>query len=803
METLKPITFFRCRSALIATACLIMPLVGAESPDAASVGVSEVARRRLAVDEAQQLLIKGDEAYTAGRYAQAVEAYAGARELIPNAPVSAELLTAATDRYAQASVEYARGLSRKGDVAGARTAVDKVLNETVAPNHPGALAFRAQLDDPIRTNPALTAAHAQDVDAVRRLLYTAQGAYALGKFDEAKSSYQEVLRLDPTNAAARRGMEQVESAKSDYSEAAYDQSRAEMLGQVDGQWELQVPGIESAPALPESDSGISEIDSISVKNKLDRIIIPKFALDQASLEEALDFLRLRASENDTFEQDPARKGVNFTVNLGPSDSAVAARVRSLRFDLRLAQVPLSQVLKYLTDITQTTYTTDDFSVIISPTGSSSAELVTRTYRVPPDFISNMSSGGKAGAASDNPFEAAPAAKGLLAERLGAKEALSLQGVVFPQGATASYTPATNILRVVNTPLNQDYIAQIIEAMTKTEPVMISVRVTMIKTQQTRLEELGFDWLLDNFGFGGSGWVPGSSNLNLGGGTQGNGGSLGDIVLPPGVVSSQPITSGNRSGDDAISGDSVDSLLNDPSGSQSSERAPGVFGVYGKLDNANVQMLMRGLDQKKGVDVMAQPSIVTRSGQTSSISMLREFMYATEYEPPELPTSASGSSGGTMPVTPATPTAFKKQDLGIQLEVLPVADANKRFVTITLNPTFSDFDGFVNYGSPINTTQNGLLGTETVEVTQNAILMPIFSKQTLSSTLDVADGATVVIGGLMQENVQNVEDQTPVLGSIPIIGRLFQSKARKPTSTAIIFLVNVELMDPTGRRYREQ
>jgi general secretion pathway protein D len=110
---------------------------------------------------------------------------------------------------------------------------------------------------------------------------------------------------------------------------------------------------------------------------------------------------------------------------------------------------------------------------------------------------------------------------------------------------------------------------------------------------------------------------------------------------------------------------------------------------------------------------------------------------------------------------------------------------------------------VNYGSPINTTQNGLLGTETVEVTQNAILMPIFSKQTLSSTLDVADGATVVIGGLMQENVQNVEDQTPVLGSIPIIGRLFQSKARKPTSTAIIFLVNVELMDPTGRRYREQ
>jgi general secretion pathway protein D len=52
-------------------------------------------------------------------------------------------------------------------------------------------------------------------------------------------------------------------------------------------------------------------------------------------------------------------------------------------------------------------------------------------------------------------------------------------------------------------------------------------------------------------------------------------------------------------------------------------------------------------------------------------------------------------------------------------------------------------------------------------------------------------------------VQNVEDKTPILGSLPILGRLFQSKASQSTSTAIIFFVNVELMDPTGRPYRER
>ena len=54
----------------------------------------------------------------------------------------------------------------------------------------------------------------------------------------------------------------------------------------------------------------------------------------------------------------------------------------------------------------------------------------------------------------------------------------------------------------------------------------------------------------------------------------------------------------------------------------------------------------------------------------------------------------------------------------------------------------------------------------------------------------ADGTNLVIGGLIQETVQNVEDQTPIFGSIPIVGRLFQSKARQPVTTAIIFLIKV-------------
>jgi general secretion pathway protein D len=155
------------------------------------------------------------------------------------------------------------------------------------------------------------------------------------------------------------------------------------------------------------------------------------------------------------------------------------------------------------------------------------------------------------------------------------------------------------------------------------------------------------------------------------------------------------------------------------------------------------------------------------------------------------------------VTPATPTAFEKKDVGITLEVLPVADSQRRYIDVTVNPSFSEFVGFINYGSPINTQVSGLTGTRSVEVTPNRILMPVFSSEKAATQVTVADGSTIVIGGLMSESIQNVEDKVPVLGDLPWVGRLFTSKAYQPTTTAIVFMVNVELLDPTGRPYRDR
>ena len=87
--------------------------------------------------------------------------------------------------------------------------------------------------DPIRNSQPLLEEHAREIDEVRRKLYIAEGNHNLGKYDESQKTYEEVLRLDPYNKAARRGMEKVAAAKADYYRAAYDHTRAELLLEED------------------------------------------------------------------------------------------------------------------------------------------------------------------------------------------------------------------------------------------------------------------------------------------------------------------------------------------------------------------------------------------------------------------------------------------------------------------------------------------------------------------------------------------------------------------------------------------
>ncbi len=271
-----------------------------------------------------------------------------------------------------------------------------------------------------------------------------------------------------------------------------------------------------------------------------------------------------------------------------------------------------------------------------------------------------------------------------------------------------------------------------------------------------------------------------------------------------------MTAGNRSGSRAIDGNSIDALIAEAAGGGQglSAMAPAVFGIAGVFTDPQFQVMIRALSQKKGVDLLSAPSVMARSGQRAKIEVIREFIYPTEYDPPEIPNQFGGSvslgggggttAGGGFPVTPATPTAFETRNTGVTLEVDPVLGADSFTIDLNLSPEVVEFDGFINYGSPIQTSSVNALGVVTpVIVTDNRIEMPIFNTRKVTTQVTIWDGQTVALGGLIREDIQDVEDKIPFLGDLPAIGRLFRSSVELHLKRNLTIFVKAQLMDPAG------
>jgi general secretion pathway protein D len=115
----------------------------------------------------------------------------------------------------------------------------------------------------------------------------------------------------------------------------------------------------------------------------------------------------------------------------------------------------------------------------------------------------------------------------------------------------------------------------------------------------------------------------------------------------------------------------------------------------------------------------------------------------------------------------------------------------------------EFEGFINYGSPIQTTSTNFLGqTSTVILTPNVINQPIFSARKVTTSVSVWDGQTVVLGGLMREDVQKTEDRTPIIGDIPIVGRLFRTNVDQHIKRNLVIFVTARLVTPGGQPFNQ-
>jgi general secretion pathway protein D len=763
------------------------------------------------MEDARQAVEKGDKLMAEGDYEAALAQYKAALEAIPNAPATQEWRTVVQQRFCDASVALAKQRAENGRYKEARELLDGAL--AICPDHHAALTLKRQLDDPDRYPPALTPEHVQKVEIAQRALQKANSYLDLGDYDNAIKSFQDVLRTDPYNVAARRGMERVEQFKTGYYDSARDHQRARMLNMVTEGWEDKVP---AAAAVIDPNIGATLKDASGMLiAKMKMIRFPTVSFAGATIEEAVEFLRMKSRDLDN-DPDPTQRGVNIILKPGDAPSTAA-------INLDLKDVPMEEALRYVTELAGMKYKVEPYAVLVVSQTDSNTEMFNRVYKVPPDFISNSGEGGGGAApAPADPFApAGAAAAAATPARKGAKEVLTNAGVAFPDGSSAVFNPVTSELVVRNTAANLDLVETIVENLRGKAPKMIYITTKFVEVSQKNTNELGFDWLLGPFNlpgtsraFGGGGTVGNSSNGSL---TNQSGGYVDFPFLNPGAggapIGNNPISRGMRFGTAAITPDSVDGLLN--ASNAVSTVSPGVFALSGVMTDPQFQVVIRALAQKKGVDLMSAPSVTTKSGQRASVEVVREFRYPTEFDPPQIPqqiggainasVSATGaSSQGSFPVTPTTPTAFEMKPIGVRMEVDPVIGPDGYTIDLNLAPEVTEFEGFINYGSPIQTGSTDALGNPTTLVlTENRIPQPVFSTRKVQTSVSVWDGQTVAMGGLIREDVQDVEDKIPLLGDLPIIGRLFQTKAEDHFKRNLMVFVTAKLIDPAGQPIKQQ
>ena len=846
-----------------------------------SINAREAARRKAKTSEALELLQQGRTCYSQKEYVQALEKYEAAWKVLPKAPATQKLQEFLVKSIGDASIAVAMEYSRIGRYDEAEQLLLDVLERE--PNNKRARHELSLMRDPVRTNPALTPEHVKNVEEVNRLLTLAYGHYDLGNYDAAYAEFNRVIKIDPYNVAARRGQEAVSKRRSTYYRAAYDSYRAKALAEVDALWEEQLP-----QDLPNIELGGTETVATSegVLRNRDNLVTLKIAsvnFEDTPMSDALDFLRAEArksgqqmnfifekaqapavpvaapaSSDDEEEDDEESEDEEEEEEAAAPAAVYTPPPPAIISSLQMSDVTAADLLAHMCSQAGCEYRVEENAVVVYQKGAASHRMSRRQWTVRPSFF-NGSEEGSDDEEEDSDFTSGSSRR---TRKIDAKASLIDMGVNFPQGATAKYSPVTGVLTVTNTDDELDTVEEAINKFRQDMPKMVKVSAKFVEITQTNEEELSFDWVINPFS------ISDSGRTYLGGvnGAHSNPNRLvSDFVSSGGSAftnnyggnSSWPISSskayasasdtitnglmtgGLRSGSGAITSGALQNLITSGSAgaSATASAAPGVMSLSGIYDSGSYQMIMRGLSQKKGVDVMSAPSLVISGDEPmdyapapdqlasdqndetgcAKIEVIRRFVYPTEYDEPQIESSGNNNNNndddndngysGSMPVAaPANPSSWGVEEVGVmlrfQIEPLKEGDGDiVRFKRFEIRVV--DFEGFVNYGSPITA---GIANQNTIEhitLTDNRIDMPIFSRRYINSNPCVYDGHTIAIGGMIQDEVQKVEDKVPVFGDLPLIGRLFRSNAESHIRKNLMVFVTADVIDPFGKPMRKR
>jgi len=644
-------------------------------------------------------------------------------------------------------------------------------------------------------NPALTTKFFDRLNVVRSGLEEAQVLRETGQLQKAEERYEDVLQADPFNQVATEGIKKIYQERGLVAEKARDLSNLERRREVREAWNNIYPKSSSVAGGIEVTGALTASPSYVLEQKMQKTVIPQVDFSGADLE---TIRRALISLSRTYDSDAGKGGVNFVVS---TDVANPQPVT-----LKLRQTTLAEVVRYIAQIAGVKARITDIGVTFGPLVEKRPELNSQNFTVSPSFFKGgedkeqgVTGGTLRGAASAGAVGGTDVPAGQ-----NEQKKLMALGVQFPPGAYAVYNQKTSQLKVVNNQEMLDMIGQLISA-AEEQTLLIQVGVRLVEINQ-----LDLDSITVNSTLGGSG-VNLLSPVPVGLSSTGNGDT-------PAASQQRGVNAqlNQIQGVGLLPNNTLQSFLQQgvlAGTNQTTSYSLNTMDLGGTILNGmQFRTLITAVSQKNSANVLANPSIILKRGQKGVIEVTQEFKYVKEYSDPQssvrtiqsVSTNANVVSLVAVPGPETVIGSFPSQisdpvPIGVKMGVKPDVTGDNSRVLLELEPSFVDFEGFINYGTQINSAYTQSYYNTAVTILTNNIQQPVFIRRDLTlPAVEVSDGYTLLLGGLLREDIQKIDEKVPIIGDIPIFGRAFQGKTEQAIKKNTLIFVTPRILDVSGQ-----
>ncbi len=611
--------------------------------------------------------------------------------------------------------------------------------------------------------------------------------YRAGQLAEAELVFEAVIAEDPFNREAMAYLQRTAQKQSSSEIRQQRASRAQAIAKVDAAWNPDAKVV----VLPtdEGNGPVKTPEELAIEAmtaRLSAIMIPSLDFRDANIKDVVLFLT-----ETTRRQDATKQGVNILL-LG-MESSMTADQDNITISIR--DMSLYEALQYIVEMASLKFDVQPKAVAIMPVNyvpPESLKLV--SYDVIPEVGAELESmSGDGGGGVDDLFGDASSSSAT-----GPADVQGFFSIVdWPEGSSAIYQPNFHKLFVKNTKKNlsavEDILADLEDEAIKKRSQQVEIEAKFVEYNEGALEELGFEWTLyDDGEFAGFGLDTAGTYYRR---NQGyttaqsvNGGSS--------TLYNDPI-----SGYEQINNSPGQSLFGNGQRNNSSAFEALQSGLLSAMGGAPAQMMFHNngnfpldlaisaLEQEGTADVLSAPKVTTKSGNEAIIRVVEVHRYPQDYD--------VETGQRTAPVV--KPQDWEDYDLGVVLKVTPVVDAESNTIDLDLQPEINKFKGYDNYIVGYNAYESGGNNQSELFGDGSALLarMPFFETRTVQTQVTIADGSTVVMGGLVDERTDTFRDQVPFLGDIPYLGRLFRTEGSRSSKKNLVISVKATQVDSRG------